>query len=294
MPNHGGHSWGECFQNVANTNNRHNNNGGGSGGGGDGNNNRNNNRGNGGNAHVNEDNNNNNNNDNSSRSSNSGRSSRQSNNNNNNQNQDDGHYVTMDSTDICLNNMFHVEDIISNEYYNDSLNRFSVDISDNCEHYVIADAMRCQEIIAPVRSPYKHDLSLSMNDLMFDSDSSSDDSNLGDKPPPLIERRCVASDSDSDDSESTAATADLTVCSWELLETDPDDIEVTTNNDTMIVSLPPARINNIPMGLSTSPYEALVAARTDNADLAPTTMITVTKLNDSLQGRFRFKVLFDS
>ena len=163
LPNHGGHSWGECFQNVANTNNRHNNNGGGSGGGGGGNNNRNNNRGNGGNAHVNEDNNNNNNNDNSSRSSNSGRSSRQSNNNNNNQNQDDGHYVTMDSMDIYLNDMFHVEDSISDEYYNTSFNRFSVDLSDNFEYYVIADTMCCQEVISPVRSPYGHNLSPSMN-----------------------------------------------------------------------------------------------------------------------------------
>ena len=154
--------------------------------------------------------------------------------------------------------------------------------------------MRCQEIIAPVRSPYGHNLSPSMNDLMFDSDSSSDDSSLGDEPPPLIERRCATSDSDSDDSDSTAATVLSTVCSWDLLETDLDDIEVTTNNETMIVSLPPARYNNIPMGLSTSPYEALVAARTDKSDLTPTTMITVTKINDSHQGRFRFKALFDS
>ena len=48
------------------------------------------------------------------------------------------------------------------------------------------------------------------------------------------------------------------------------------------------------MGLSTSPYEALVAAKTDKSDSAPTTMISVTKINNSHQGRFRFKALFDS
>ena len=146
LPTHSGHTWGDCFQNVANTNNNHRS-GGGSGGGG-GNNNRNNNRGgSGGNAHVNEDNNNNN--DHSSRLSNSGRSSRQSN-NNNNSNQDDGHYVTMDSTDIHLNDMFHVDDDISDEYYNQSLSRFSVDLADNFEHYAIGEAIQCQEIIAPI------------------------------------------------------------------------------------------------------------------------------------------------
>ena len=100
--------------------------------------------------------------------------------------------------------------------------------------------MHCQEVIAPVRSPYGHNLSPSMNDFLFDSDSSDDDSSLGDEPLPLIERRRVKSDTDTEDSDSTAATELSTICSW-VLETDLDDIEVTTNNETMIVSLPPPR-----------------------------------------------------
>ena len=48
------------------------------------------------------------------------------------------------------------------------------------------------------------------------------------------------------------------------------------------------------MGLSTSPYEVMMAIRTDTLDLAPTTMITVTNINESHQGRFHLKALFDS
>ena len=72
------------------------------------------------------------------------------------------------------------------------------------------------------------------------------------------------------------------------------ELEVRTNNETLIVSLPPPKFNRTPMGLSTSPFEAMVVAKTDQSDLAPTTMITVTKINDSHQGRYRFKVLFNS
>ena len=72
-----------------------------------------------------------------------------------------------------------------------------------------------------------------------------------------------------------------------MLEADGlDDVKVTTNNETFIVSLPPLKYNRLPMGLSTSPYEVLVAAKTDKSDLAPTTMISVTKINDSHEGRF--------
>ena len=121
--------------------------------------------------------------------------------------------------------------------------------------------MQCQEIIAPVRSPYGHNYSPSMNDRMFHSDSSDNDSSIRDEPPLLIERRCVNTDSDSDDSDDTAATELSTVCSWDILKTDLNEIEVTKNNETMIVSLPPSRNIRIPMVLSTSPYEALVAAK---------------------------------
>ena len=156
--NHSVHTWGECFQNVANTNNCRNNNGGGSSGGeGNNNCNNNNNHGNGGDAHVNKNDDNNNNNDNSSRFSDSSRSSRRSN-NNNNKNPNDIHLVIVDGTDISLD-MYHVNDNISEAYYNTSINRFNVDLSDNFEHYAIAEPMRCQEVIVPIASmPYGHDL----------------------------------------------------------------------------------------------------------------------------------------
>ena len=103
----------------------------------------------------------------------------------------------MDSMDFHLNDMFHVDDNILDEYYNHSLNRFSVDLADNFKHYAIGESMQCQEIIAPVRSPYGHNHS--PNNLLFDDDSSNDDSSLVDVPPPLIKRSPVDSDSDSDD-----------------------------------------------------------------------------------------------
>ena len=281
LPTHSGHTWGECYQNVANTNNNNNNNrrSGGGGGGGGGNSHRNNNRGSGGDAHVNEDNNNNNN-DHLSRSS---RSSRHSNNNN----QDDGHYVSIENMSL-LDDMFHVEDEIDDEYYNQGPNRFSVNLADNFKHYAIGEAMQCQEIVATDRTPY------GLNNLMFDdvTVTSSDGSSLGSEPPPLIKREHIDSSSDDD---STAATELSTICSWDMLKADAlDDIKVTANSETLIVSLPPLKYNRLLMGLSTSPYEVLVAAKTDKSDLAPTTMISVTKINDSHQGRFRFKALFDS
>ena len=77
--------------------------------------------------------------------------------------------------------------------------------------------MRCQEVIAPVRSPYEH--ILSVNNLCFESDS--DDDSLGDEPPPLIETRREHSDTDEEyDSDRTAATELSTTCSWDILETD--------------------------------------------------------------------------
>ena len=243
---------------------------------------------------MNEDNNqgndNNNNNDNSSSSSNSGRSSRQSN-NNNNQNQNDMHLVTVDGTGSLLD-MYHVDDNISEAYYNTSTNRFNANLSDNFENYPIANTMRCREVIAPVAPmPYGHNLAV--NNLWFESDS--DDDSLGDEHPPLIKRQRVDSNMDLEyDSDCTAATKLSTTCSWDMLETDLDELKVTTNNEALIVSLPPSRFIRTPMGLLTSPYKALVAAKTDKADLTPTTMITVTKVNESHQGRFRFKALFDS
>ena len=116
LPGHFGHTWGDCFQNIANPNESSRRNNGGGGGG----NNRSNNRGNGGDAHVNEDsnqsNNSNSNNDTSSRSSNSGRSSiRQSNTNNSNQN--DMHMAEESFEEVDDFEMYHVGDIISDGYY---------------------------------------------------------------------------------------------------------------------------------------------------------------------------------
>ena len=65
-----------------------------------------------------------------------------------------------------------------------------------------------------------------------------------------------------------------------MLVNEMNELEVPMNNETLIVSLPPPRFNGTPMGLSTSPYEAMVATNTNKSDLAPTTMITVTKINE--------------
>ena len=188
LPNHSGHTWDECFQSVANTNNRHNN-GGGSGGG---NNNRNNNRGNVGDAHVNEDtnqgNDNNSNNDNSSRSSNSGRSSRQSNINNNNQN--NMYLVTVDGTDQRFD-MYHVDDKISEAYYYTNTSRFNVNLSDNFENYPIGDFMCCQEVIPSIESIPRSNLSV--NDIFYDSNSSSEYDQV-----PLLVARHQEPDSNTD------------------------------------------------------------------------------------------------
>ena len=74
-----------------------------------------------------------------------------------------------------------------------------------------------------------------------------------------------------------------------------DEVVVTTNDETLLVSAPPKfTYSRTPMGLNTSPYEAMVVGTTDQSDLALTTMITVTKINESHQGRFKYKALFDS
>ena len=55
-----------------------------------------------------------------------------------------------------------------------------------------------------------------------------------------------------------------------MLVNEMNELEVPMNNETLIVSLPPPRLNGTPLGLSTSPYEAMVAAKTNKSDLAPT------------------------
>ena len=129
------------------------------------------------------------------------------------------------------------------------------------------------------------------NDNYYDSDSSS---NYG-SVPPLIERDKKEDTESENSSHDTVSTADSTTCSWEMLENVMDEVVVTTNEETLLVSAPPKfTYSRTPMGLNTSPYEALVVGTTDQSDLAPTTMITVTKINESHQGRFKYKALFDS
>ena len=114
---------------------------------------------------------------------------------------------------------------------------------------------------------------------------------------PNSHQTCKESDSDTDseyNSDGTASTVDSTTCSWDMLEKKMEQLEVSTNNEILIVSLPPPIFIGTPMGLSASPYEAMVAVRTDKSDLAPITIITVTKINEPHQGRFCFKALFDS
>ena len=55
-----------------------------------------------------------------------------------------------------------------------------------------------------------------------------------------------------------------------MIENKMNELEVTTNNETLIVPFPPPRFHGTPMDLSTSPYEAMMAAKTNKSDLAPT------------------------
>ena len=95
------------------------------------------------------------------------------------------------------------------------------------------------------------------NDNYYDSDSSSDYGTL----PPFIEGQRYDSNSSSyDSSVDTASIANSTTCSWDMLANDMEELEISMNNEILIVSAPP-RFIRTPMGLSTSTYEAMVAEK---------------------------------
>ena len=54
------------------------------------------------------------------------------------------HLVTFDDIDF---DMYHVDDYISDAYYDTDISRFDVNISDNFESYPIGNRMECQEVI---------------------------------------------------------------------------------------------------------------------------------------------------
>ena len=120
LPGHSGHTWGSCFQNINNPNARSRNNNGSNGGRNNNGYNNNNNR----DSHVNENNN----------QGNSDRNTHQDNQQQRNPQQGDNYYnaaVNNDSHDSDYTDLFHVDCIIEDNFFEDDIQRFPIPSEEN-------------------------------------------------------------------------------------------------------------------------------------------------------------------
>ena len=78
------------------------------------------------------------------------------------------HLVTFDDTEQLFD-MYHVNNKISEAYYDTNTSRFKVDLSENFENYPIGDFMRYQEVIPSISNMIR-----SANDMFYDFDSLSE------------------------------------------------------------------------------------------------------------------------
>ena len=111
--------------------------------------------------------------------------------------------------------MYHVNDNISDAYYDTNTSRVDVNISENLNSYPIGSQIECQEVIlspSEMANPYGY------GDFAYDNYYDSDLASGSNLVLPLITRQ--QNDYDSSNNESsivTASIADSTTCSWDML-----------------------------------------------------------------------------